>query len=132
MPATVGAPDYMKAVARLEKAGAPEPALAAYERALQRWPGNFTALVGLGNSAYRAGDLEAAEWAFRRAIAVRPSSAAAHNNLAQTLVELGRDDEALVEARVAVGLGGPLEDVSLRTLDAIVSRGARAEQEWNQ
>jgi len=38
----------------------------------------------------------------------------------------------LAEARVAVGLGGPLEDVSLRTLDAIASRAGRGEQEWNR
>jgi hypothetical protein len=59
-------------------------------------------------------------------------SAGAHNNLAQTLLELDRYDEALAEARTAVGLGGPLEDVSVRTLDTVVSRSGRGEQEWHQ
>jgi hypothetical protein len=31
-----------------------------------------------------------------------------------------------------VGLGGPLEDTSIRTLDTIVKRTGRGEQEWNK
>jgi tetratricopeptide (TPR) repeat protein len=130
--ASVAVGDYLGAVARLEKAGPTASAREAYESALQRWPDDLTALIGLGNTAHRAGDLEAAEQTFRRAALVHPRSAAAHNNLAQTLEELDRHDEALAAARVAVGLGGPLEDVSLRTLDTIVSHTGRGEQEWNR
>jgi tetratricopeptide (TPR) repeat protein len=132
LPASVAATDYLSAVARLEKTGPLESAQAAYEGALERWPGNLTALMGLGNTAYRSGNLEAAERAFRQATLAHPMSPAAHNNLAQTLAELDRYDEALAEAREAVGLGGPLEDVSIRTLDAIVSRAGRGEQEWHR
>jgi len=132
MPASVAAADYLNAVAKLERAGSFDSAQAAYEKALERWPANLTALIGLGNTAYRFGDFEAAEQAFRRATLAHPLSAAAHNNLAQTLIELDRHDEALAEARVAVGLGGPLEDMSVRTLDTIVSRSGRGEQEWHQ
>jgi len=131
-PASVRAADYLSAVTRLEKAGPPEPAQAAYEAALVRWPDHFTALMGAGNTAHRAGDFEGAERAFRRATVVYPQSAAAHNNLAQTLADLDRYDEALAEARQAVGLGGPLEDTSIRTLDAIVKRTGRGEQEWHK
>jgi tetratricopeptide (TPR) repeat protein len=122
----------MSAVTRLEKAGPPEASQAAYRRALERWPDQFTALMGVGNTSYRAGDYEGAEKAFRRATSVYPRSAAAHNNLAQTLADMDRYDEALAEARLAVGLGGPLEDTSTRTLDAIVKRTSRGEQEWNK
>ncbi len=132
LPASVAASDYLSAVARLEKTGPLVSAREAYEHALERWPDELTALIGLGNTAYRAGDFEAAEKAFRRATLVHPRSAAAHNNLAQTLADLDRPDEALAEARSAVGLGGPLEDTSLRTLDAIVSRTGRGEQEWHR
>ena len=131
-PASVRPAEYMTAVTRLEKAGSPEVAHAAYQRALERWPDQFTALMGLGNTAHRAGDFEGAERAFRRATVAYPQSAAAHNNLAQTLADLDRYDEALAEARLAVGLGGPLEDTSIRTLDAIVKRTGRGEQEWNK
>ena len=132
LPASVAAGDYLSAVARLEKTGRATSAREAYESALELWPDDLTALIGLGNTAHRDGDLEAAEQAFRRAILAHPQSAAAHNNLAQTLEELDRHDEALAEAREAVGLGGPLEDVSMRTLDAIVSHAGRGEQEGNQ
>ncbi len=132
LPASVAAGDYLSAVARLERAGPLVSARGAYERALERWPDELMALMGSGNTAYRAGDFAAAEQAFRRATVVHPRSAAAHNNLAQTLADLDRHDEALAEARVAVGLGGPLEDTSIRTLDAIVSRTGRGEQEWHR
>jgi len=132
LPVSVAVGDYLSAVARLEKTGPPAAARAAYERALERWSDDLTALIGLGNAAHRDGDFEGAEQAFRRATLVHPRSAAAHNNLAQTLADLDRHDEALAEAREAVGLGGPLEDTSIRTLDAIVSRTGRGEQEWNR
>jgi tetratricopeptide (TPR) repeat protein len=132
IPASVAPADYVGAVTRLEKAGSPESAQAAYKGALVRWPDQLTALIGLGNTSYRVGDFEGAEQAFRRATVVYPNSAAAHNNLAQTLADLDRYDEALNEARVAVGLGGPLVDTSTRTLDAIVSHTGRGEQEWNK
>ncbi len=132
MPASVSEADYLNAVARLERAGSSDAAQAAYGNALRHWPGNLVALVGMGNTAYRLGDFEGAEQAFRRATLAHPLSAAAHNNLAQTLMELGRDDEALAEARIAVGLGGPLEDVSVRTLDTIATRAGRGAPEWHQ
>jgi len=65
-PASVPADDYLRAVARLEKTGPAASAREAYESALARWPDDLTALIGLGNTAHRAGDLEAAEQAFRR------------------------------------------------------------------
>jgi len=132
LPESVAVGDYLGAVARLEKTGPLASARGAYERALERWVDDLTALIGLGNTAHRAGDFKAAEQAFRRATLVHPRSAAAHNNLAQTLADLDRHDEALAEARVAVGLGGPLEDTSIHTLEAIVSRTGRGEQEWNR
>jgi hypothetical protein len=131
-PASVGPAEYLSAVTKFEKAGPPDLARAAYQRALERWPDQFIALMGAGNTAYRAGDFEAAEQAFRRATVVYPRSVAAHNNLAQTLADLDRHEEALTEARMAVGLGGPLEDASVRTLDAIVKQTGRGEQEWNK
>lgn len=132
LPANVAGPEYLKAVAKLEKTGPLESARAAYEGALERWPDDLVALIGLGNTAYRSDDLEAAEHAFRRASLAHPNSVAAHNNLAQTLSDLDRYDEALAEARIAVGLGGPLAGTSIRTMDAIVSRTGRGEQEWNR
>src|SRR5258708_19907075 len=75
LPASVHAGDYLSAVARLEKTGPPASARGAYERALERWPDQLMALMGLGNTAYRAGDYEAAEPAFRRPVLLPPRSA---------------------------------------------------------
>jgi len=54
------------------------------------------------------------------------------NNLAQTLADLDRHEEALAEARVAVGSAARSKNTSIRTLDAIVSRTGRGEQEWHR
>ena len=132
LPASLGASQYLNAVVKLEQVGQREAAKAAYGTALERWPDNLVALMGLGNTAYAAGDLQAAELAFRRATLAHPEAAGAHNNLAQTLAELGRYDEAAAEARAAVGLGGPLKESSLRTLDTIIARSGRGQQERAQ
>ena len=57
--------------------------------------------MGLGNSLYAAGDKAAAVDAFRDA-AERHRSAPAWINLASTLLELQRADDALAAARAAV------------------------------
>jgi len=120
-PASVSQRDHLSAVAKLEKVdrGA---ARIAYQSVLARTPDDLVALLGLGNTAYAEGDLESAERAFRKAARAHPDSAAAHNNLAQALADLRRYEEALVEARTAVGLGGPLAAVSTRTLNDLIAR----------
>jgi len=55
--------------------------------ALLLWPDEERLLIGLGNSAYAAGDLVRAENAFRRAVAAHEASSAARNNLAQVLAD---------------------------------------------
>jgi tetratricopeptide (TPR) repeat protein len=127
MPASVTPRDYLSAVARLERVD-PRAARTAYQSVLTRAPDELVALLGLGNTAYAAGDFESAERAFRKAALAHPGSAAAHNNLAQALADLKRYEEALAEARIAVGLGGPLEEVSTRTLNALVARAGLREE----
>jgi tetratricopeptide (TPR) repeat protein len=121
VPASLSQRDYLSSVARLEKVdrGA---ARIAYLGALTRTPDDLVALLGLGNTYYAEGDLESAERAFRKAVLAHPGSAAAHNNLAQALADLKRYEEALPEARAAVSLGGPLEEVSIRTLNDLIAR----------
>lgn len=125
LPASVAVPDYLGVVVKLERAGQPGPARTAYESILSHAPENLVALLGLGNTAYAQGDFQIAERAFRRAALAHPRSAAAHNNLAQTLAELDRYEEALAVAQTAVSLGGPLEEVAARTLDSIAARLGR-------
>ena len=125
LPASVAIPDYLGVVAKLEKAGQTGAARTAYEGVLIRAPENLVALLGLGNTAYVQGEFKTAERAFRRAANAHPQSVAAHNNLAQALADLDRYEEALAEAQIAVSLGGPLEDVTTRTLQAIAARLGR-------
>ena len=125
LPADVNEAAYAAAVAPLERAGKPREALASYRALLARWPDNLVGLIGLGNVEYAAGNLEAAESAFRRAASAHPQSGAALNNFAFVLGQRGKLDEAEAAARAAVALGGATEADARKTLDAILARRAR-------
>jgi hypothetical protein len=118
-PKTVQEDKYVAAVVDLEHTGKPKEAQKSYSAALTRWPRNLTAQIGLGNTAYAMKDIKGAEAAFRRASKDHPDSAAAFNNLAQTLYDQKRYREARVAARKAVSLGGPLMAASKETLQQI-------------
>ncbi|CAB1059215.1 FIG00956004: hypothetical protein [Olavius sp. associated proteobacterium Delta 1] len=119
--------DYLDSVVVLEKTNHYQAAAIGYQTALTRWPNSLTSRMGLGYSYYKLGDLKSAENAFREATHLHPQSAAAHNNLAQVLLEQGRKQEALATAIKAVALGGPLKLESEKTLLEIRSeRGFKA------
>jgi hypothetical protein len=119
LPETVDEAAMTDALVAFEKTGKAPQAHAAYEAALKRWPRNPTLLLGAGNTAYAAGDRQAAVSAFQRAIAVQPDNAPALNNLATVLAELGRRNEARDAAQRAVALGGPWRDAAQATLRSI-------------
>lgn len=118
LPATVDEHRYVAAVAALERV-VPGAARRAYTTAIERWPGNLAARIGLGNSAYALRDLPGAEAAYREATRLHPQAADAWNNLAQTLFELRQRDAALAAAQRAVELGGPRLNQYRATLQAI-------------
>jgi tetratricopeptide (TPR) repeat protein len=122
LPATASERRYAEAVVALERIGQARSAHTAYQAMLKRWPSSLPALMGSGNTAHALGDLEAAEAAFRQATIAHPDSVAAHNNLAQTLLDRGKLDAALAAAERAVSLGGPLASTALSTLEGIRSR----------
>lgn len=119
IPETADEASFISAVTDLEKIGFLEQAQKTYKAALNRWPHNLAAQIGLGNIAYRLHDLAQAEQAFRLAGRAHPDSVAAFNNLAQTLADQGRYEEARVAARKAVNLGGPLLQTAQGTLSEI-------------
>jgi len=86
---------------------------------LKRWPNSLVGQMGRGNTAYALGDLASAESAFRQATLAHPDSAAAFNNLAQTLYDRRKIKEALAAAERAVSLGGPQLAASRATLEEI-------------
>lgn len=99
-----------------------------YAAALERWPDNVVLALGLGNTAYAAGDKAAAASAYARASALHPDSGAAANNLAVALMDLGQLPAARSAAEHALALGGPWRDAAMDTLASI----ALAEQRGNQ
>jgi tetratricopeptide (TPR) repeat protein len=119
LPATVKEARYAQAAVAFEANGDSEAAHAAYAAAVARWPNNFTARMGLGNTAYALNDLDAAADAFRQAAVDHPDAAAAHNNLAHVLHQQGHFAAALISARQAVALEGPLADAARGTLAEI-------------
>jgi Flp pilus assembly protein TadD len=75
--------------------------------------------LGAGNTAYAAGDRAAAAAAYHQASTRHPDSGPAFNNLAVTLMELGRLPEARAAAEKALAIGGPWRAAALETLASI-------------
>jgi hypothetical protein len=116
LPKSVDRPTALKAVNGLEQAGMNDQAGRAYAALLDRWQGDFTALMGFGNARFAAGDIDAASKAFRHAVTLHPNAAEAWNNLAVSLGQGGRHDEAVLAAKEAVRLGGAHSPVARQTL----------------
>ncbi|NTV11060.1 MAG: PA2778 family cysteine peptidase, partial [Zoogloea sp.] len=122
LPATAGEEENTRAALAFEHTAPPNDALLAYAAALTRWPASLPLAIGLGNTLYAAGDKLAAEHVFRKT-AERHQDAAAYNNLATVLLDLGRLPEARVAAEKAVALGGPMENTARATLADIEKAG---------
>jgi tetratricopeptide (TPR) repeat protein len=115
IPYTATETRYVAAVNALGKAGHLAASHSAYLAAKARWPSSLGVSIALGNVAYMMKRMDEAEAEFRAAIYLYPDSVAALNNLAQTLSDMGRDEEALVFVQRAAKLGGPLLDIVLST-----------------
>jgi tetratricopeptide (TPR) repeat protein len=106
-PATAALPAVVEAAVGFERAAPAPQAIAAYRSALQRWPGDLSLQMGLGNSLHASGDRSGAAKAFRQAATEHPASVPARINLASTLLDLGDAAGAERVAREAVELGDP-------------------------
>lgn len=126
IPVTASEAAYLTAVAAMERVAAPGSSFAAYSAALQRWPGNVAASIGLANRHYALGELKEAETILRRAHVDHPESVAVINNLAHTLSDLGRNEEALaLITQVAVTEGSPFATAVRETRTSILQRLGR-------
>jgi Flp pilus assembly protein TadD len=119
LPAVAGEAQVIDALVAFEKQSPPAAARQTYALAAQRWPRSPTLALGLGNTAYAAGDKAAAAEALQRATVLQPDSGPAFNNLAFVLKELGRLPEARAAAEKALALGGPWRQAALDTLASI-------------
>jgi len=121
IPATAAEETWLAAVAALERVDA-RGARTAYATLLERWPASVPAAIGLGNAHYKLGDLKLAESTLRAALARDPESVVVLNNLAQTLSDQGRHEEALPTIERAVAAGGPFAAAARETRELILSR----------
>lgn len=122
MPATVDETRWLTAIAALERTGETRNAGAAYENFLKRWPDNTNAAIGLANTYYARKELAQTEAVLRRAAARAPDSPVILNNLAQTLSDQGRDEEALPLIERAIATGGPFAAAARETREQILAR----------
>ncbi len=95
IPVTADRSRYLQAIVAVERARQPRAAAIAYSRFLERWPDEVGAAIGLANAHHALGELTQAESALRQALNRDPGSVVVLNNLAQTLSDAGRSDEAL-------------------------------------
>lgn len=119
LPQTALPENLLQSLAALAHSSPDTNTLPAYTAALQRWPENLLVQVAAGNHAYNQGKLDQAEQIFLTATQAHPDSAAAFNNLAQTLSDLGKYEAALKAIRQALEIGGPLTPLMRQTLAEI-------------
>lgn len=95
VPVTAAEGAYLGSIAAMARVGEPRAALAAYGGFLKRWPDNLPASIAMANSYHALGELGEAEAVLRRAAVHHPDSVVVLNNLAQTVSDRGRNEEAL-------------------------------------
>lgn len=128
IPHTATAESFVQSMTALEYSSAATDVWPAYAAAMLRWPESLLVKIASGNYAYKRGNLALAEGTFHAATQAHPDSAAAFNNLAQTLSDQGRYDAALEAIHRAIKIGGALESVARQTLTEIEQK-KRAAQE---
>jgi tetratricopeptide (TPR) repeat protein len=119
LPQTASPDNLLQSISALQYSSPATDVWPTLALAMQRWPGNLPVHFSAGNHAYNHGQLELAEQIFLKTTQDHPESAAAFNNLAQTLSDLGKYDEALQKIHRALEIGGPLEPIMLKTLAEI-------------
>lgn len=125
IPVTATETGWIDAMVGLERSGNRDATIAGYAAALERWPDNLPAAIGLANQHHQRGALLEAALVLRQALHRHPQSTVAMNNLAQTLSDQGRNGEALLQIDEALQSHGPFESEVLATRQLILSRIAR-------
>jgi Peptidase_C39 like family/Tetratricopeptide repeat len=122
IPASAEESRWLASITAVERAGDARNARIAYSTFLKRWPDNVNAAIGLANAHHALGELDAAESVLREATRREPDSVIVLNNLAQTLSDLGRNQEALAVIGRAAAAGGPFAEAIQQTRHAILER----------
>ena len=119
LPVVIDSLQAVKAIAAVERLGNIDVAHQAYKLAAERWPDNLIAYMGLGNTYYANNDVNGAMRSFLQATEIGPESAAAYNNLAVSLAELGCRKDALLAAQCAVNISGEDNETYTSTLHEV-------------
>jgi Flp pilus assembly protein TadD len=122
IPVTAERTRYLASLIALEGARQPRAAVAAYTAFLQRWPDDLGARIGLANSHYALSELDRAEVILREALVEHPDSVIVLNNLAQTVADAGRAQEALELIDRAAAMAGTHAAAVNQTREAILQR----------
>ena len=122
IPATAEESRWLAAIAALERTGNAGSARVAYAKFRDRWPENVNGAVGLANAHYALGELREAETVLRDAHRRAPNSVIVLNNLAQTISDQGRNEEALPFAEQAAAGGGTFGAAAHETRQTILNR----------
>lgn len=104
MPAVPNADKYVRSVAALEAIGDIESALSGYSAATVRWPSHSMAWLGLGNTYHSQGNLESAEDAYGKLLALESHNLIGLNNLSQVQMEQGHLADASVTLEEALSV----------------------------
>jgi len=89
LPAHPDRQRYLDAAAAFEGVAQPQDAWSTFDAAVKQWPEEPVAWIGRGTASYRLADKPAAAADYRAALHLDGTQAAAHNNLAMTLLEMG-------------------------------------------
>jgi tetratricopeptide (TPR) repeat protein len=122
IPVTAEEKSWLSAVAAFERTADARRSRSAYTAFLERWPESVNARIGLANTHYALGELAKAEAVLREAARRDPQSVVILNNLAQTLSDLGRHEEALPVIEKAAAAGGPFAGAVQKTRETILER----------
>ena len=123
LPAAADRARYFESVTALEEVGRVEEATAAWQAALDNWPGDPVALFGLANAYLARQKFVAAETAYRDLLEREPGLLAARNNLALALAGQGNYDAALKEiGRALSEHPAPALERELRDTEATIRR----------
>ena len=114
-------PDFVGALFRLglllrDDQQRPVEAVALLQRAIALAPNDFDLHQALGETCRRVNAVTLALDAFRRAAEIAPDSAAAQFDLGSTLVEAGRNEEAIGPLQRVISIGQPPELIQPATL----------------
>ena len=132
LPAQPHLSRYVHATAALESVGRLDAAATAYEAAVRQWPDAPMPRFGLANVSAARGEWSEAERGYRAALKLEPRLAAALNNRAEALAQLGCPMTArreLERGAAAIAPDDPLRPTLTRTLAELEARGNTSEDE---